>query len=162
MLPVYALDVLLVGHIVLKWHLPKQGSQGDQISELVTIESGKNQITLNPLNISHISIVQHYATFYLNTVDGPDEVELKSSLVNILNQLPEHLFLQTHRSHVVNLAFVDKLHNLPGEAYVSMKSRDDRIPVSRRQLKDLKTELDKYLEKKRSIAVNTSTSNQIA
>lgn len=147
------INIVLVGHVILK-KVPSQQETEKVIAEdPVTITSGNHSVVLNPKNISHISIVQHYATFYLNTIDGFDEVELKSSLVNIIKQLPQNCFFQVHRSHLVNINQIEKITTSGGEARVLIRSRQEYIPVSRRQLNELKTLFEKALEQKRSITV---------
>ncbi len=147
----WIIDVLLVGHVVLKKALPGPEIESKTEEKAVTIKAGKNLVTLNPENISHISVIQHYATLYLNTVAGFDEIELKTSLVNILKQLPADRFIQVHRSHLVNLDYIERIENKSGETSVLIKNRKKFIPVSRRQSRDFKKVYNSHREQQRKI-----------
>lgn len=168
MIPPWIIDVLLVGHVILKRVPPQSESSAADSSPLdsseqtledpIRIIAGKHVLTMNPQNIAHISVEQHYASFYLNTIDGLDELELKSSLVNIMKQLPQDLFCRVHRSHLVNLAHIEKIINQPSGCYVIVKPRlDQPIPISRRQLTEFKKRYEQYKEFQRSIPTSSNS-----
>lgn len=149
-LPPTVIDILLVAHIIFKKVPPEGAGEKSDDPAFVNIQAGKHQVNLNTDNITHISIDQHYSTIHLNTVEGRDKIELKSSLVNILSQLQGERFMQVHRSHVVNLDYVAEIKSRAGESMVIMKPDSVTVPVSRRQMHGLKSALQKSIDRKRS------------
>ena len=61
------------------------------------------------------------------------------STESMLRQYPN--FIRVHRTCIVNLHFVEKLHRDPGSHWISLKGFSERIPVSRQYLLKLKEAL---------------------
>lgn len=154
MFPTWAVDVFLVNHVVLKKVKPGPRTSRPLTFDTVALTSGKNSVNLNPDNISHISIDQHYASIYVKTGDGLEEIQIKSSMKTILEKLPEDLFCRVHRSHAVNLNHVEKITSRAGNAYIKVKDVEVKIPVSRRQLSEVKTRFQSFTEQKLNQPVN--------
>ena len=72
--------------------------------------------------------------------DGkPAEALIRSSLKELLDQLDGTLFIQVHRSVVVNINMVSHVTRVENEtATVFMKGRTDQLPVSRSYLHHFK------------------------
>lgn len=63
---------------------------------------------------------------------------IRNTLNNVLSVLPEQLFGKIHRSYVVNLNFAEKVL-LSGSSYeLCLAGFDQKLPVSRSMVKDLK------------------------
>ncbi len=160
MVPIWIIDVVLVSHLFLrKVRVAPDWQTVSLNTELITIQTDKQSYKLNPKHISHISVVQHYATIFLCTSEGKEEIEVRSSLKKLMEQLPEDLFIQTHRSHIINLAFIENLVNSVDGTRVRLKQTDDTLPVSRRQLASVK-QAHKEFEEVR-YCQNTITTNSI-
>jgi hypothetical protein len=59
--------------------------------------------------ISHINVEDHYCRIFVKEQGLVHEFYVKISLKELLEQLPQDHFLQIHRSHIVNLAYISNL-----------------------------------------------------
>ncbi len=158
MIPPWIIDVLLASHVVLKKvHSPSIQDSESEKADILEIQADKKSFKLNPNNVSHISVEQHYTTIYLHTADGPEEMEIKSSLKKLMEQLPEDTFVQPHRSHLVNLDFVEKIVSSPDGGKIRLKYSDKTVPVSRRQITTIK---ETHLKHKENRICQTAPFNQ--
>jgi DNA-binding LytR/AlgR family response regulator len=148
MFPTWAIDVFLVSHVILKKAKRPNPSQHPPQTETIVINAGTNSLTLNVATILHISIDQHYASFFLNTVEGLETTQIKSSMKNIMDQLPSNLFCRVHRSHAVNLNYVEKIVSKTGDTLIKLKAHAITLPVSRRQLAEVRNRLRQFKAEK--------------
>ncbi len=148
MFPATAVVLFLANHVVLKKVRNKKPTIPAFQFETVELTSGKNTVNLNPENISYISIDQHYASIFIRTVEGLEEVQIKSSMKTILDSLPTEMFCRIHRSHTVNLNHIDKLVNQGGNTHLRIKNSDVILPVSRRQTTEVKNRIKSFTELK--------------
>ncbi len=84
----------------------------------------KNQLVYQRVSVSDIAYVQSFRN-YLDLQVGGGRFVVRSSLREFCSQLPADVFMQTHRSYVVNLKKVD----LIGQNF--LRIGDTEIPLSR-------------------------------
>jgi hypothetical protein len=106
-----------------------------------------NSETAIPLpEISHISVEEHYSRIFTeNENSGHDSIEVRSSLKELLKQLPDSSFIQVHRSHVVNLEYVTHIDKRHSTYEVALKNGKIRIPLSRRRTGEILPKLEQTL-----------------
>jgi DNA-binding LytR/AlgR family response regulator len=63
--------------------------------------------------------------------------------------LPTHHFFRVHRTHLVNLSYVEKY--IPGDRSLAAMSNNEKVPVSRRKKKVLKCRLNALVQTTGSI-----------
>jgi two-component system LytT family response regulator len=61
--------------------------------------------------------------------------------------LPAHHFFRVHRTHLVNLSYVERY--IPGNSSLAAMSNNERIPVSRRRKRILKCRLNEMVHNPR-------------
>jgi len=91
---------------------------------------------LNPTLIIRVESNENYC----HVLAAPNETHrgqrymVRITLSEVANQLPENLFLQVHRSHIVNFSYVSSLAR-KGRNYQLQLTNGDYIPVSRSRIK---------------------------
>ncbi|MCH7477273.1 MAG: LytTR family transcriptional regulator [SAR324 cluster bacterium] len=88
----------------------------------------------DPEAISHVTIEEHYSRIFIREGQEFREVQVKLSLKEALARLPEVLFIQTHRSHLVNLAHVSRIQRLARSYGLTTSEGRYRLPVSRHRI----------------------------
>ena len=63
------------------------------------------------------------------------------SIGAIAKRLPDDMFFRTHRSYLVNIAKVRKVHRERSECTVNVNGNDARLPISRDKLQDFLVEI---------------------
>lgn len=70
---------------------------------------------------------------------------IRMPLKELSARLPENQFARIHRSHIVNLAWVDGVKRVGRQVQLTMKHGDFELPVSRYRLPQLLPILEKFL-----------------
>lgn len=100
--------------------------------------NGKN-LYLNPALIIRVESNENYC----HVLAEPNEEQSEHShmvritLNEVARQLPENLFLQVHRSHIVNFSYVSSLVR-QGRNYQLQLTNGENIPVSRSRVKQIR------------------------
>lgn len=90
----------------------------------ITIKSNQIQIPVLQEHIMYIEIIQK--TCYINTTDQTTALQTKQTLSNLNDQLTLPIFMQPHRSYIVNMNYIDSIS--PNQI---MLTNGTAIPVSR-------------------------------
>lgn len=83
-------------------------------------------------NILYFESFQHE----FKVVTEKESFEFRSTLLEIMNQLPSSDFVQVHRSYIINF---DQIKTINYDVIVM--SNDDRVPISRRKRKEIRESL---------------------
>jgi LytTr DNA-binding domain-containing protein len=89
-------------------------------------------------DVTHISVEDHYCRVTYSTGDGLKNQMIRMPLKEMMSRLPPEHFLQTHRSHVVNLGHVSRLAKSGRDHKVVLNRFDVEVPVSRSRFKQLR------------------------
>jgi hypothetical protein len=122
---------------------PNGGKQPKGILKLGK-ENGNQAISL--ADITHITMEDHYCRVSYAAEDRLKNVLIRLPLKEMISQLPVEHFLQTHRSHVVNLAHVSHLAKLGRERKLVLNRFPVELPVSRHRFKELEPRLKRALD----------------
>jgi DNA-binding LytR/AlgR family response regulator len=95
--------------------------------------------------ISHINVEDHYCRIFVKHSESIKEFFIQISLKEILDQLPPESFLQIHRSHVVNLAFVSSLLKDSRSYQLALNQGAHTLPISRHRLPQVLSILNKFI-----------------
>lgn len=143
MLPLWVLDTFISVHILLKKHKAlKQGQIG--VYQDVQFASGAAIITLDPKNITHISVEEHYTRIYHISNGNIKENELKQSLTKILKNLPSDIFVRVHRSYAVNIRHISEFSKASKGYQVLINNNDIALPVSRRNISYIRKKIEDH------------------
>lgn len=100
---------------------------------------------IHPSQIGHVTVEDHYLRIHYHVDDGLKKTLIRMPLKELSARLPEDQFARIHRSHIVNLAWVDGLKRVGREVQLTMKHGDFKLPVSRYRLPQLLPVLEKFL-----------------
>jgi DNA-binding LytR/AlgR family response regulator len=94
----------------------------------IYVKNGDHSVKLEQEKINYIESEGNYLLFYT------DEkiYKTRSTIKNILNELSDSMFIQTHRAYVVNKNKIEQFNNR------SIVIRNTTIPVSENYLKEVK------------------------
>jgi hypothetical protein len=110
---------------------------------LVPAKDGFERI--NQDRISHINVEDHYCRIFVKEPEGLKEFYVKISLRDLLEQLPREFFLQIHRSHIVNLAYVSSLIKDSRSYQLALNQGAHTLPISRYRVPQVLSILDKFI-----------------
>lgn len=91
---------------------------------------------LNPDHIIRVEAASNYSKVYF--IDRRLALVLAASLIRVEEMLPAAAFIRVHRSHLINKAFIKKIHG--GEHKVVELINGETITISRRKKKAVKRE----------------------
>ncbi len=119
-------------------HLSSARADGSSSGVSLRLAIGKSVEYLRCDTISHIRIEDHYARIYIQIGDDTQEILRKISLKHLLSMLPNDQFVQIHRSHAVNIAYVKRVRKSGRAHKVVLKNVRTALPVSRHRLAALR------------------------
>ena len=124
------------------------GNSKPAVSPLVTMHSdapkllgiNKNDsiIVVNVKDIVRIESVRNYSHLHL---EDRKKIVVSKSLMQMEGKLEKHHFIRIHKSHLINIDFLEKFVKAEG-GYVVMRDQS-RLPVSTRKKELLFAELEK-------------------
>ena len=91
--------------------------------------------------ISHASIEDHYCRIHYFDRRGPRNVLVRETLQGLISQAGPGVFLQVHRSHLVNRKHVAAYRRQGGDHWVLLGPDKVSLPVSRRRRKKVQEAL---------------------
>jgi two-component system LytT family response regulator len=111
---------------------------GDRPDKMA-VRSGAKYVVFDPKRVAAILAQDHYATVL---VDGR-ELLSDDSLDKLMARLDPSSFLRVHRSAIVNIDFVDELHQMGDRKFVAVLKDAARtqVPISRERLDEVKARL---------------------
>lgn len=123
-----------------KNHTPRQ------TSAVIRVQSKGIEIPLNAESVVRIQADENYCHVVADTgADvAPKRYLVRMTLSEALAGLPDQLFLQTHRSHLVNLRHVAALSR-DGRRRELQLSNGDRVPISRSRMGSVQTGIQDFL-----------------
>ena len=124
-------DAAAAGHALLE----AGGVPVDVAAEPIRFHSGKTEFVLDAASVRNIAVDDHYCYVHFRHGDGYAKRDLAMPLRDLSALLPDN-FVQVHRSHIVNLRYVQAVKRrkrsvrlvLPGEF---------EVPVSRYRLDEV-------------------------
>ena len=116
-------------------------------TEVLRIKAGGKDLAIPHVEISHITVEDHYLRIFHGNNGSTQNVFFRHSLNKLMKRLPERHFLRIHRSHVVNLRQVAKLEKHGKGTHLRLHSFDQTLPVSRHRLRHLRPRLENALTK---------------
>jgi two-component system, LytTR family, response regulator len=96
-----------------------------QIIEDWTVKIDGENININPHSISHVQSLGNYIKIHFQ--NNKKYVLTNDTLKNALEQLPTSIFIQTHKSYIVNINFIEN----KTKEMVALKS-NIKLPIGRR------------------------------
>lgn len=105
-------------------------------------ESGTESLTLLIAEIIYVQSADNYVEIVFNEEENIRKKLIRNTLKNVEIQLKQYSnFIRTHRTCIVNLHYVEKLHRDFSSHSVSVKGFNEKLPVSRQYLIKLKEAL---------------------
>ena len=112
------------------------------------VYDGKTKHRLNTSDISYIQNVGRYQQVNLS-VSGQNKLQLKTivteqTMVHFESKLDPTQLMRVHRSYIINLTLIAKLHKEARNTVVTLMNTDQTIPISRAKV----TALNEYFRLK--------------
>lgn len=125
---------------------PGQRDAQQQISSVISVRSDGVEIPLHTDSILRVQADENYCHVVADvaTDETPKRYLVRMTLSEALALLPEHLFLQTHRSHVVNLRYVTELIR-DGRQRELRLTTGERVPVGRARIGSVQSRIRDFL-----------------
>ncbi len=95
-----------------------------------------------PSQVSHISVDGHYLDIFYQNEGNSEMVSIRKPLQEILNDLPKDKFVRIHRSHIVNLNFIEKLRKIRRKYTVELSNKKYSLPISRNNLPNVLSRIE--------------------
>jgi DNA-binding LytR/AlgR family response regulator len=106
----------------------RQSANSLKQKPFIYVKNGDHDVKLEQEKINYIESEGNYLLFYTDE----KKYKTRSTIKNILNELSDSMFIQTHRAYVVNKNKIEQFNNR------SIVIRNANIPVSENYLKELK------------------------
>ncbi len=146
-LPFWALGTVGVSYQMLKGNQStkwdKQTKKANAYKRFV-VTSSQGAESIDPTVIKSLTVKEHYTYLQVGEKEKIRDVEVKMPFKNVLDQLPEELFLKVHRSHAVNLEQVIRFEKKRGISQIILQGIAEPIPVSRSFLTNSKERIKNY------------------
>lgn len=102
-------------------------------------ETGTDNLSLLISEVILVQSADNYVEITYLEGDSFRKKLIRNTLKNIEIQLRQYPnFIRCHRTCIVNLHFVEKLHHESGQHWLNIRGSDEKIPVSRQYLLKLK------------------------
>ena len=120
---------------------PKTENEAEESLVLLLGNQKNEQIKAQATDIILAQAQNNYVMIYVEKEGKIQRHIIRSTLKNLKEQLPENIFLQAHRSYLVNRSSIKNLLGNKSKAHLELASVDKKIPISRTTYDLLK---DKY------------------
>lgn len=111
-----------------------------ELKNITIIGNNKSEtLTIFESNFIFAKAQQNYVDIYFNTEDGMQQKTFRSTLSNIIKQLPNAW--QVHRSYLVNLDYLVAVEGNARKRFIRISSTEETIPISQRYYKALNNRL---------------------
>lgn len=117
-------------------------NDGNGKSEKKVIINGENKsetLTIFESDFVYARAQQNYVEVYHNSEEGLQQKILRSTLSNIVKQLPNAW--QVHRSYLVNLDYLQSVEGNTRKRFMKINETEDLIPISQKYYVALKERL---------------------
>lgn len=109
----------------------------DILNKTIEFSSDNNNETLS-LTVSEVVFIKssdNYVEIAYREFDSFKKKLIRNTLKNIEVQIRQYSnFIRCHRTCIVNVHFIQKLHRDSGNQWLSIKGSDEKLPVSRQYL----------------------------
>lgn len=102
----------------------------------LTGENGKMELQLAPDELIFLKSDGNYVEVYFG-LNQPEKKLIRNRLKLLMQQLPEQLFFQCHKSYVVNKQFIISIQGNARNFELQLRNIPDLIPVSRTRSEEL-------------------------
>lgn len=107
-----------------------------------TSETGSESISLTVAELVFVQSADNYVEIVFSEGGIIRKKVIRSTLKNTENLLKQYPnFMRVHRTCIVNLHHIEKLHHGAGSHWITLKGFEEKIPVSRQYLLKLKEAL---------------------
>lgn len=142
---------------ILKEHLKgasnlseKITSKGNAIQKskeqiVIQDENGKDEITIASDKLIHISSDRNYLDIFAWDNNMIQKTLIRNRLHLIDQNLTQEQFFRCHRSHIVNLNWVESVRGNARGYELQLKHSDAKVPVSRNKIAEMERHLDHLL-----------------
>ena len=109
---------------------------------LVSMQTVAGIERFDPSRITHITVEDHYSRIFLKDASSHREIFVKQSLKHLKVHLAHERLLQIHRSHLVNIDFVQSIKKNQRSYRVIVDCGAFELPLSRHRLGDVLPRLE--------------------
>jgi hypothetical protein len=116
-------------------------NQTRQATTIFRINGRQVKILLS--RISHASIEDHYSRVFYQDGQRLQNILVRQSLKQLMNQLGKKKFIQIHRSYLVNKEHIIEYKRKGRNHWLQLELRNNALPVSRRRQGEVKEALSR-------------------
>lgn len=120
-------------------------SSPDHSVAKLLVNIGETVEVLKMKEIVFISSEEHYAQIKVNTSQGVKLLQARMVLREVLVQLPAQYFIQIHRSHIVNMFYVQKIERMGSGYQLRLENHAETFPISRYRASHVLPQLQQFL-----------------
>lgn len=121
--------------------IPDSRPAGRAVPAKVSFRMDGRRVKMPISAISHASIEDHYCRVYYLNNRGLRSILVRETLQGLISQAGGEVFLQIHRSHLVNRNHITAYKRKGGDHWVLLGPDRVPLPVSRRRRKEVKESL---------------------
>ncbi len=108
----------------------------------IALQVDGNTQNILPSMISRISVGGHYLDIFFEVNKQIQQICVRKSLTEILEELPENSFIKVHRSHVINRNHVISIQKVNRQYVIELKGHEVLVPISRNNLPNVLSQLE--------------------
>ncbi|QLG43972.1 LytTR family DNA-binding domain-containing protein [Costertonia aggregata] len=110
--------------------IPLYDKSGTKKTNAITIVGNNKSetLTISEADFIFAKAQQNYVDVYYNTENGMQQETFRSTLSNIMKQLPKAW--QVHRSYLVNLDYLKSVEGNARKRYIKISPTEETIPIS--------------------------------
>ncbi len=109
---------------------------------------GKKGLRLDATAVSFVRVVEHYCYIHHWNQGQLNSLEVKLPLKEIQVLLPVQMFIQVHRSYLINLSHITRLKKVTRSYELFLRATEESIPISRYRLSEVLPRLQPFLSGK--------------
>lgn len=79
---------------------------------------------------------------YIKIMDGDSNFLKKQTMKSISDRLDPQKFVRVHRSHILNVNFIEKIEAFGKDSHIAILKNNERVPISRSGYQELKVVLN--------------------
>jgi DNA-binding LytR/AlgR family response regulator len=125
-------------------HAAREDRPDGPVTGTLVLNADGGELKIPHAQITHITVEDHYSRIFYSggNGDGLRNVLIRLPLKKLMQALPRDVFIQIHRSHVVNLSHVKRMEKTGRECRLVLSADGIYLPVSRYRLPHLKPLLE--------------------
>jgi hypothetical protein len=121
-----------------------ENSSGEDIIDIVS-DNKSDRLNLKFNDIVFVKSADNYIEICFMEGESVEKKMLRSTLRNIESQLANHMnFIRCHRTHIINILFIEKLVRSYGAYSIKLNCCDENIPVSRQYLMQVRVAITEF------------------